>query len=75
MNEATATAWQLWDRVCRLPGQGLVEGQIYRITDLWWEIFGYDMIVSHATVRDADGKEVEIKNAHIAFDIDDIIDA
>lgn len=73
MNEATETAWKRWDRVCRMPGQGLIEGHTYRITDLWWEIWGRDMIVSNATVSDTDGQEVTIKNAHIAFDIDDII--
>lgn len=75
MDEATEKAWQLWDRMCRMPGQGLTEGQIYRITDLWWEILGHDMMLSHAIVKNAEGQHLRIKNAHIAFDIDDIIQA
>ena len=73
MNTATEIAWTNFYRVCRIGGQGLNEGQAYRITDLWYEIFGGDMMVSHATVTDVNGKAIEIKNAHIAFDIDDII--
>lgn len=73
MNTATQIARLNFYRVCRIGGQGLNEGEAYQITDLWYEIFGRDMMVSYATVTDVNGNEVAIKNAHIAFDIDDII--
>lgn len=75
MNTATEIAWTTWDRVCRIGGQGLTEGNTYRITDLWYEVLGRDMMVSHATAIDTDGNQVAIKNAHIAFDIEDLIGA
>lgn len=73
MKTATEQAWTMWDRVCRISGHGLTEGHTYRITDLQWEVWGRDMILSTATVIDADGNHIDIKNAHIAFDLDDII--
>ena len=73
MNTATEIAWTTWDRVCRIGGQGLTEGHTYRITDLQWEVWGRDMILSTATVIDTDGNHTDIKNAHIAFDLDDVI--
>lgn len=74
MTTATEQAWSLWDRVCHIGGQGLTEGHTYRITDLQSEAWGSDMILSTATVIDADGNSIDIKNAHIAFDIDDILE-
>jgi hypothetical protein len=73
MTTATEEAWKLWDRVCRVSGQGLVQGQTYRITDLEWEILCSDMIKTKSTVLDNQGQSIEIKNVHIAFDLDDVI--
>lgn len=62
-----------WTRKCRVAGQGLVEGIAYTINDLWWEDFGRNMIITHAKAVDSNGVVIEIKNAHIAFDLEDII--
>lgn len=60
-------------RVCRMSGQGLTEGHTYTITDIQSDVWGPDMILTTATVTDSDGHTIHIKNAHIAFNIDDII--
>lgn len=73
MTTATEIAWSLWDRVCRIGGQGLTEGHTYRITELQFEVFGPNMMTSSATAIDSDGNSIDIINAHIAFDIEDII--
>lgn len=73
MTTATEIAWSTWDRVCRIGGQGLTEGHTYRITELQFEVFGPNMMTSSATAIDSDGNSIDIINAHIAFDIEDII--
>ena len=73
MKTATETAWTMWDRVCRIGGQGLTEGHTYRITELQFEVWGPDMMTSTATAIDGDGNHIDITNVHIAFDIDDIV--
>lgn len=73
MTTATETAWTMWDRVCRIGGQGLIEGHTYRITELQFEVWGPDMMTSTATAIDSDGNHINITNVHIAFDIDDIV--
>lgn len=73
MTTATEIAWSTWDRVCRIGGQGLTEGHTYRITELQFEVFGPNMMTSSATAVDSDGNSIDIINAHIAFDIEDII--
>jgi hypothetical protein len=63
-----------WTRTCKVAGQGITEGNVYTITGFWWEVYGPDMISTYATVVGEDGVSVEIKNAHIAFDLVDVID-
>jgi hypothetical protein len=67
------TAWELWTRQCRVAGQGLAEGATYVITALDWKIYSDDMITTSGSVTDEDGNNIDIKNIHIAFDLDDII--
>ena len=61
-------------RECRLGGQGLIAGREYEIIEIRFEIISRDMIITTGTVRDIDGTFIDVKNMHIAFNIDDVID-
>ena len=56
-----------------MAGQGLAEGATYVITALDWKIYSDDMITTSGSVTDEHGNSVDVKNIHIAFDLDDII--
>lgn len=68
MNTQTIT------RECRLGGQGLIAGREYAIVEIRFEIISQDMIATSGTVIDIDGTVIDIRNMHIAFNIDDVID-
>jgi hypothetical protein len=70
----TTTTEIIWTRVCQLDGQGLTAGTEYTIVELDWENWGDGMITTRGVVIDADGNKTELKNVHLAFSIEDILD-
>lgn len=52
----------------RLDGQGIVEGQEYIIRALSVEDDGF-FISSNARVETPEGDVIDIRNAHLAFDL------
>jgi hypothetical protein len=57
---------------CRMVGQGLVEGEKYRISEMQYEVLGRDMILTEGKVVDWEGTIFNVLNLHIAFDLEDI---
>lgn len=52
----------------RLDGQGLVKGQDYSVTDIEVEDDGF-FVSSRAQVVTSEGEIINLKNAHLAFDL------
>jgi hypothetical protein len=60
-------------RICRMTGQGLIEGQNYVLAEIDIELLGSDMVKSSGTVVAQSGETFNVRNMHIAFDIEDIL--
>lgn len=59
---------------CRMPGQGLKQGEKYLLVSMDYEASGSDMMSTHGTVYSMRGDVFEVKNMHIAFDLEEFFD-
>lgn len=59
---------------CRMPGQGLKQGEKYLLVSMEYEASGSDMLSTYGTVYGMRGDVFEIKNMHIAFDLEDFFE-
>jgi hypothetical protein len=63
------------NRICRMTGQGLIEGHDYVVAEIDIELLGSDMVKSSGAVVAESGETFNVKNMHIAFDIEDILES